>query len=136
MIDASGRKATSELAINAQIFYAMAVAPRYGKALDFLFIIFLRLDCFFFFLNDTPPTEISPLSLHDALPICPPSPPRSTAGPPDRPASGAPVPSSAPVPPSSSEPTDWLDQRASQLDRSEPRSRVARAGSEDRKSVG
>src|SRR3989440_9625957 len=23
----------------------------------------------FFFLNDTPPTEISPLSLHDALPI-------------------------------------------------------------------
>src|SRR2546430_14471322 len=71
MIDASGRKATSELAINAQIFYAMAVAPRYGKALDFLFIIFLRLDCFFFFLNDTPPTEISPLSLHDALPIPP-----------------------------------------------------------------
>src|SRR5258708_33498231 len=24
----------------------------------------------FFFFNDTPPTEISPLSLHDALPIC------------------------------------------------------------------
>src|SRR2546422_9383411 len=24
---------------------------------------------FFFFLNDTPPTEISPLPLHDALPI-------------------------------------------------------------------
>src|SRR2546430_15312603 len=26
---------------------------------------------FFFFLNDTPPTEIYPLPLHDALPICP-----------------------------------------------------------------
>src|SRR5258705_7689518 len=25
---------------------------------------------FFFFFNDTAPTEISPLSLHDALPIC------------------------------------------------------------------
>src|SRR2546430_6341409 len=25
--------------------------------------------CFFFFLNNTPPTEISPLPLHDALPI-------------------------------------------------------------------
>src|SRR2546427_8226436 len=25
--------------------------------------------CFFFFLNDPPPTEISPLPLHDALPI-------------------------------------------------------------------
>src|SRR2546430_7426709 len=26
-------------------------------------------DLFFFFFNDTPPTEIYPLSLHDALPI-------------------------------------------------------------------
>src|SRR4051812_45730572 len=26
--------------------------------------------CFFFFFNDTAPTEIYPLSLHDALPIC------------------------------------------------------------------
>src|SRR2546430_12368885 len=29
---------------------------------------------FFFFLNDTPTPEISPLPLHDALPIWPPSP--------------------------------------------------------------
>src|SRR3954466_15859628 len=28
---------------------------------------------FFFFFNDTAPTEISPLSLHDALPICQPA---------------------------------------------------------------
>src|SRR5256886_11944642 len=32
---------------------------------------YLLLFCFFFFLNDTPPPEISPLPLHDALPICP-----------------------------------------------------------------
>src|SRR6266481_1521330 len=30
---------------------------------------------FFFFFNDTATTEIYTLSLHDALPICPPSPP-------------------------------------------------------------
>src|SRR5689334_25029127 len=29
---------------------------------------------FFFFFNDTPPTEIYTLSLHDALPICWPEP--------------------------------------------------------------
>src|SRR5258708_27507748 len=29
----------------------------------------------FFFFNDTAPTEIYPLSLHDALPICPEGPP-------------------------------------------------------------
>src|SRR3990167_6853087 len=44
----------------------------------------------FFFFNDTAPTEIYPLSLHDALPICRPSPPHlraaSRAG--SRPASG------------------------------------------------
>src|SRR3712207_8053556 len=27
--------------------------------------------CFYFFFNDTATTEIYPLSLHDALPICP-----------------------------------------------------------------
>src|SRR5215469_18075320 len=36
-----------------------------------LFLLF----CFFFF-NDTATTEIYTLSLHDALPICPPMPPR------------------------------------------------------------
>src|ERR1019366_10152688 len=30
---------------------------------------FNTLHCFFFFFNDTAPTEIYPLSLHDALPI-------------------------------------------------------------------
>src|SRR3989475_9601114 len=35
--------------------------------------------CFFFF-NDTPTTEISTLSLHDALPICPTSRAGSTSG--------------------------------------------------------
>src|SRR5688572_32118911 len=30
--------------------------------------------CFFFFFNDTATTEIYTLSLHDALPICPPNP--------------------------------------------------------------
>src|SRR6476620_12263549 len=33
----------------------------------------------FFFFNDTATTEIYTLSLHDALPISPPSPPRPTA---------------------------------------------------------
>src|SRR5258708_22412141 len=32
---------------------------------------FLPLVVFFFFFNDTAPTEIYPLPLHDALPICP-----------------------------------------------------------------
>src|SRR3989449_8332884 len=36
-----------------------------------------RLYSFLFFLNDTPPPEISPLPLHDALPI---STPRTAAG--------------------------------------------------------
>src|SRR5260370_16182321 len=36
------------------------------------------LSSFFFFFNDTAPTEIYPLSLHDALPIWPPGrPPRT-----------------------------------------------------------
>src|SRR4051812_26068215 len=36
---------------------------------------------FFFFFNDTAPTEIYTLSLHDALPIClPPNDPRRTQG--------------------------------------------------------
>src|SRR2546430_15976637 len=34
-----------------------------------LFPLFLLLFFFFFFLNDPAPTEISPLPLHDALPI-------------------------------------------------------------------
>src|SRR3972149_6047313 len=37
------------------------------------FLLFLCLFCFFFFFfNDTATTEIYTLSLHDALPICPP----------------------------------------------------------------
>src|SRR6266498_6153674 len=32
--------------------------------------------CYFFFFNDTATTEIYTLSLHDALPICPPLPER------------------------------------------------------------
>src|SRR3712207_9369446 len=35
--------------------------------------------CYFFF-NDTATTEIYTLSLHDALPICPPRPPRPSSG--------------------------------------------------------
>src|ERR1043165_10247604 len=35
--------------------------------------------CFFFFI-DPAPTETSPLSLHDALPICPERPPPSPPG--------------------------------------------------------
>src|SRR2546426_2785955 len=34
--------------------------------------------CFFFFFNDTATTEIYTLSLHDALPILPPSPTKSS----------------------------------------------------------
>src|SRR5256885_17048087 len=54
-----------------------------------LVLIFLRLICFFFsifffffFFNDTATTEIYTLSLHDALPICPPPgrPPRPDGG--------------------------------------------------------
>src|SRR5258708_33856124 len=37
---------------------------------------------FFFFLNDPPPTEISPFSLPDALPICPGRPGAVAAPPP------------------------------------------------------
>src|SRR5258708_39890865 len=40
----------------------------------FLFLLFSTLSptslLFFFFFNDTAPPEISPLPLHDALPIC------------------------------------------------------------------
>src|SRR5256885_15868146 len=36
---------------------------------------------FFFFFNDPAPTEIYTLPLHDALPICRPSPPRAAASP-------------------------------------------------------
>src|SRR5256885_12276512 len=34
------------------------------------FSVKLRVNCFFFFFNDTATTEIYTLSLHDALPIC------------------------------------------------------------------
>src|SRR5260221_6803763 len=37
--------------------------------LSFYFFFFFSFFVVFFFLNDTAPTEISPLSLHDALPI-------------------------------------------------------------------
>src|SRR5260221_12176714 len=37
-----------------------------------LFLSVLHLSFFFFFLNDPATPEISPLSLHDALPISPP----------------------------------------------------------------
>src|SRR3989440_10023426 len=36
-----------------------------------LFPLYPVATLFFFFFNDTPTTEIYPLSLHDALPICP-----------------------------------------------------------------
>src|SRR5947209_20421288 len=36
----------------------------------FVFLRFFRDDLIFFFFNDTAPTEIYTLSLHDALPIC------------------------------------------------------------------
>src|SRR5215469_18602387 len=39
----------------------------------FLFVSFLFILFFFFFFNDTATTEIYTLSLHDALPIWPPS---------------------------------------------------------------
>src|SRR5256885_6288809 len=48
---------------------------------------------FFFFLNDTPPTEISPLSLHAALPI---SPPAALGAPPAGPRAMTPAASAAP----------------------------------------
>src|SRR5256885_13543500 len=40
-----------------------------------------RRTLFFFFFNDTAPTEFSPLSLHAALPICPPGRRRRSAVP-------------------------------------------------------
>src|ERR1035438_6452961 len=44
----------------------------------------IRFHLLFFFLNDTAPTEISPLPLHDALPISQPHSPRVRRPPPPR----------------------------------------------------
>src|SRR2546430_8020245 len=52
----AGRLATLQLAKICSLLFG-----REGKAL-------------FFFLSDPPPTEFSPLPLHDALPICPAAP--------------------------------------------------------------
>src|SRR3712207_8306867 len=75
----------------------------------------------FFFFNDTAPTEIYPLSLHDALPIfraqCypkqlnePPKPPPACSRPPP----GATAPQSATAPPGSSTP----DRKSTRLNSS------------------
>src|SRR4030042_318991 len=47
---------------------SLACAHRPNPAVDLSFLF--RLVFFFFFFNDTATTEIYPLSLHDALPIC------------------------------------------------------------------
>src|SRR5256885_3180261 len=43
--------------------------------MSFLYLLTVTPPPFFFFLNNTATTEISPLPLHDPLPICPRSPP-------------------------------------------------------------
>src|SRR5258708_532669 len=71
--------ASSELALLLQLFFIIfTILPSHPvfrvfvvlKSISLFFSMFLHNDKFlFFFLNDTAPPEISPLPLHDALPI-------------------------------------------------------------------
>src|SRR2546426_10171701 len=77
--------------------FVFSLAPRLHSSQALLYFSF----CFFFF-NDTPPTEISPLPLHAALPISGGAGPRGARRPP---AGGAGRGAAAASPPATAAPT-------------------------------
>src|SRR5256885_1056494 len=59
-----------EQAINISVLLSIfPVFPQAVLVLFYYLMIHTRLDFFFFFFNDPAPPEISPLPLHDPLPI-------------------------------------------------------------------
>src|SRR5256885_14897688 len=74
---------TSATALVSQLGHSISAATALSRLFILLFFLFIIVRpplFFFFFLNDPAPTDISPLPLHDPLPICS-GRPRGRAGP-------------------------------------------------------